>query len=121
MFKVKCNLKINACTSRQSCLHTPFPTPSHTRSDVGYCYCHGISRVSESFPGMPHPSTLPYVCCSCKLLAGPDAYPMHFTRYSLQWHLRNFKTKCSRLLLNDLSCYRCQEYKLILSTTCKYI
>ena len=27
-------------------------------------------------------------------------YPMHFTRYSVQGHLRNFKTKYSRLLLH---------------------
>ena len=35
-------------------------------------------------------------------LADPDfVYPMHFTRYSLQWRLLNFKMKYSRLLLND--------------------
>ena len=60
--------------------HTLFPTPTHHVPYTPHCSLHPHTNphtqempvciilhpeVSKIFPGMPHPSTLPYVCCSC--------------------------------------------------------
>ena len=80
---------------------TPVPytcTPSHTQEmSVG---CHIWTRTFRCTP----PSTLLYVCCCCsgKLAASPDfVLPMHFTCYSVQWHLRKLRSSNRQFLLND--------------------
>ena len=73
-------------------------------------------RLSGWISWCTHHFTLHYVCSS-KLVLPDFVYPMHFTHYSLQWHLLNFKMKYSWFLLNDSKCNeqwpRIQAHKYI--------
>ena len=83
--------------SKHRCLYTP-PQPCQNKwMTIG---------STEGFPGV-HTH-----CAVCLLLlqwqtglAGSDfVYSMHFTHYSVQWHLTKFKMKYIRFLLNDSTC-----------------